>query len=67
MAESLTDSVTDLEIRVAYQDRTLVELDEVVRTLHRRVEQLEAALVELRQSVADAPAVGPGNEPPPHY
>ena len=64
---SLADSVTELEIRLAYQDRLLAALDEVVRTLHGRVEALEQNLLELRGSVALGPAIGPANEPPPHY
>ncbi len=67
MHESLADAVIELEIRIAYQDRTVAALDENVRQLHARVDTLEAALRELRQAGVNAPAIGPANEPPPHY
>ena len=62
---SLADTVTDLEVRLAYQDHTLAALDGVVRALFTRLEAVEAELRELRQG--SAPPVGAGNEPPPHY
>ena len=52
MHESLADAVIELEIRIAYQDRTVAALDEIVRQLHARVDTLEAALRELRQANA---------------
>ena len=69
-AAALADHVLDLEIRIAYQDRTIAALDDVVRSFTQRVEQLEYALTTLRASVA-GPAAGPGpgpaDDPPPHY
>lgn len=65
MADSLADAVIELEIRVAYQDRTVAALDEIVRKLHHRVDELEAELRELRK--LGAPPIGPAGEPPPHY
>jgi uncharacterized coiled-coil protein SlyX len=64
---ALAESLLELEVRVAYQDRTIVTLDEVVRTLFTRVEMLEQELEALRAGVAAGPAIGPANEPPPHY
>jgi SlyX protein len=57
-----------LEEKVAYQDKLIAELNDVVVSLHRKQDQLEArfAVVEasLRDEVSlrDAP-----NEKPPHY
>lgn len=62
------ETLLDLEVRVAYQDRTIHALDEVIRTLFARVEQLEKEVAELRAgALSAAPAIGPGNDPPPHY
>lgn len=61
------DRLTDLEIRLAYQDRALATLDEVVRAMHRRIDLLEQQLDELRRAATPGAPIGPGNEPPPHY
>ena len=64
----LVERLTDLEVRVAYQDRVIASLDDVVRLFAARVERLERELDELRAG-AKSPAtpLGPANEPPPHY
>lgn len=65
---ALAESLLDLEVRVAYQDRTLTALDEVVRALYTRVDALQQELGELRAGAASAAQpIGPANEPPPHY
>jgi uncharacterized coiled-coil protein SlyX len=63
--ESLSETVTDLEVRLAYQDRALAALDEVVRTLFARLEAVEKELRDVRQG--SALPIGPASEPPPHY
>ena len=62
---SLAESVLDLEVRLAYSDRTVATLDGLVRTLFARLEMVEKELKELRN--VEAPAIGPASEPPPHY
>jgi len=61
----LAEVVTDLELRLAYQDRALAALDEVVRSLFARLEALEKDVKDLRKT--DVLPLGPANEPPPHY
>ena len=57
--EQLSERLTDLEVRVAYQDRTLLALDEVVRQLALRVEVLERDLRRLEaQAATDAAVAG---------
>lgn len=63
---SLEKRIVDLEVRAAFQEKLIAQLDEVLREFADRVERLEAQLVELKQSV-DAPEVGPADERPPHY
>jgi SlyX protein len=58
--------IVDLEVRAAFQDRLIGELNDVVREFARRVERLERELKEIRES-ADAPDIGPADERPPHY
>lgn len=63
---SLDKRIVDLEIRTAYQDRLIAELDEVVGEFSRRVETLEKLVQDLKSSL-DAPPIGPPDERPPHY
>ena len=59
-------NIVDLEVRVAYQERTISQLDEVVCELATRIERLEHQLRELRDRVNAAPDDTP-DTPPPHY
>ena len=58
----------DLEVKLAFQDKLIRELEALVRTFGDR---LDAAERELKQLKAGMPtgeaAMGPANEPPPHY
>ena len=67
MAPMSTDKrILDLEVRVAYQDKTIAQLDEVVRELALRLERVEHQLRELRDR-SDGLPIGTPDEPPPHY
>lgn len=67
MGRMATDKqILDLEVRVAYQDKTIAQLDEVVREFALRVERLEHQLKALRDG-ADGVPMGLPDEPPPHY
>lgn len=64
----MEERIIELEVRVAYQDKLIEELDDVVRAFTRKVEELERELKELKETVeAGAPEVGPSDDPPPHY
>ena len=52
----LAERMTDLEVRLAYQDRTVAALDEVVRELAGRVAVLERDVARLRAASASAEA-----------
>ena len=67
MDKSADERILELEIRIAYQDRLLSTLDEVVREFAGRVESVERELATLRQSMGGGADTGPANEPPPHY
>lgn len=64
----MSERIDELEVRIAYQDRLITELDEVVRSFAGRVEALERELAQLKSTMANQPdPVGPADEPPPHY
>ena len=63
---SLEERIVDLEVRTAYQDKLIAELDEVLREFSTRVESLESLLKDLKDSANAAP-IGPPDDPPPHY
>ena len=62
----LEKRIVDLEVRAAFQDKLIADLDEVLSEFALRVENLERQLQELRES-ADPQPSGPANDPPPHY
>lgn len=57
------EQLVDLEVKLAYQDRLIRELDQLVRAFATRLEVVERELRELKQI---APAA-PQHERPPHY
>jgi SlyX protein len=61
----MEERIVELEVRVAYQDKLLADLDEVVRSFAARVEALERKVKELEET--SAPQAGPADETPPHY
>lgn len=49
----LTRRVIELEVKTAFQERTIDDLDGVVRSFAARVEALERELARLREGPAD--------------
>lgn len=60
------ERLQDLEIRLAYQDKVIADLDDVVRSFSLRVQRLERQLADLQDSVG-SPEIGPADDKPPHY
>lgn len=64
----LAERVTELEVKLAYQDRIIADLDGVVREFAERVERLERTVKSLRETAENsADPVGAADEKPPHY
>lgn len=57
----------DLEVKLAYQERLIRELDALVREFGDRLDKTERELAQLRQALPPPVPLGPINEPPPHY
>lgn len=66
----MNDKITDLEIRLTYQESVLQELNDVIV---KQQDQIDALIIEIRrlrqQLEAGAEFVRPQSEetPPPHY
>jgi SlyX protein len=62
------ERLTDLEIKVAYQDKLIADLDALVRAFGTKLDELSRELKQLKEGVRSPETpVGPANEPPPHY
>ena len=61
------DRWLDLEIKLAYQERLIRELDGLCRELADRVAQAERELRAVKAALPAPVPVGPANERPPHY
>ena len=57
------ERLIDLDIKLAYQERLIRDLDALVRDFAARLEKTERDLEQLKRGSV-APTV---NEPPPHY
>jgi SlyX protein len=68
MSEDLAERVEDLEVKLAFQDKLIRELDALVRTFGDRLDAAEREMKKLEQALrSPEPGLGPANEPPPHY
>ena len=56
------EQLVDLEVKLAYQDRLIRELDQLVRAFSARLEVVERELRDLKQT-----SPSPAHERPPHY
>lgn len=64
----LADQLIDLEVKLAFQDRLIRDLDALVREFGTRLDATQRELEALKQSVRSPEvSMGPANEKPPHY
>ena len=66
----MEERLDELEIKVAYQDDTLAQLNEVIIRQQRELDRLKQALLEMREQVQGLSATvarKPEDELPPHY
>jgi uncharacterized coiled-coil protein SlyX len=57
----------DLDVKLAYQERLIRELDALVREFGDRLAKAEREIAELRQAMPPPLPLGSINEKPPHY
>ena len=57
----------DIDVKLAYQERLIRELDALVREFGTRLDKAERLLEQIRQALPSPVPLGAANEPPPHY
>ena len=68
MTDDDHDRLQDLEVKLAFQDKLIRELDALVRTFGDRLDETQRELKQLKETLrSPEAAAGPANEPPPHY
>jgi SlyX protein len=67
--DRMEERIEDLEIKLAYQERLIGELDALVRSFGAKLDDMSRELAAIKESVRTGgqPRLGPANEPPPHY
>lgn len=71
MTKQLQDAIDDLQMKVAFQDDLLEQLNQVVTDQQRQITHLELALETMKVQVntmqTGSQEVGQQHELPPHY
>jgi len=62
------DRLTEIEIRIEYQERLIDTLNQVILDLRSEIDTIQRDFEKLRCQVQDTQLpLGPANEKPPHY
>ena len=62
------ERLTDLEVKLAYQDQLIRELDGLVRNFGDKLDRAMREIETLKQSLRSPEiGIGPPNDKPPHY
>jgi uncharacterized coiled-coil protein SlyX len=68
MTDDLPERLENLEVKLAFQDKLIRELDALVRMFGDKLDKTNRELETLKQSIRSPETpLGPANEPPPHY
>ena len=65
----LNKRIEDLEVRFAFQDETIQQLDNVIQEQAHEIERLRNELTTVREQLKDTlgPEAPPEEQVPPHY
>ena len=68
-ADTLSERINALEMRLTYQDVTIETLNQTITAQWVEIDRLTRQIAELKERLQDAEsnAPGPANETPPHY
>jgi len=66
--KSIDKRLEELEMRLAYQDKTISDLNDVITAQWKKIEALERQLLRLDEELRDIDSMeAPPNQKPPHY
>jgi SlyX protein len=66
--KSIEERLQELEMRLAYQDNTISDLNDVITAQWKKIEALERQLLRLDEELRDIDSLeAPPNQKPPHY
>jgi len=67
--KTLAERLDDLEVRYAFQDETIRQLDEVLQDANVQIERLKDELKTVREQLKETigPEAPPEEQVPPHY
>ncbi len=61
------DRLENQEIKLAYQEKAIKELNDVLYDQQKEIDRLTSMVNTLMQDNSDRDTPGPANEKPPHY
>jgi SlyX protein len=66
--KSIDERLEEFEMRLAYQDKTISDLNDVITAQWKKIEALERQLLRLDEELRDIDSMeAPPNQKPPHY
>jgi SlyX protein len=66
--KSIDERLEEFEMRLAYQDKTISDLNDVITAQWKKIEALERQLLRLDEELRDIDSLeAPPNQKPPHY
>lgn len=67
MSQTLDERFVSIETKIAYQEKLIAELNEVLLQRGQEIDKLTRRLASLENLARDGSSENPGHERPPHY
>lgn len=67
MSDPVNERFVNIETKIAYQEKLITELNEVLLQRGKEIDKLARRLEGLEKLAREGAPETPGHEPPPHY
>lgn len=67
MSDTVNERFMNIEMKIAYQEKLIADLNEVLLKRGREIDQLTRRLASLENLAREDSPENPGHERPPHY